>query len=173
MRSAPSIDWARTRAALSSHRAEIAVAAITIVGATIRFATLGDQSLNHDETVTAARVLHPDFFQSMQVVFNGERSPPVYYAGIWVWTQLFGSGTVALRFPSALAGTAVIPLAYLAGRELASRRAGVIAAALVAFNPYLIWYSQEARSYGLLVAFGAVAFWFFARALREPSRKVL
>ena len=31
------------------------------------------------------------------------------------------------------------------------RRAGLIAAALVAVNPYLVWYSQEARSYSLLV----------------------
>src|SRR5205809_87867 len=111
MRSAPSIAWARTREALASHRAELAVAAITIVGAAIRFATLGQQSLNHDEAVTAARVLHPDFLQSMQVVINGERSPPLYYAVIWLWTQVFGSGAVALRFPSAIAGTAVIPLA--------------------------------------------------------------
>jgi mannosyltransferase len=173
MRSAPSIDWARMRTALSSHRAEIAVAAITIVGAAIRFATLGQQSLNHDETVTAARVLHPDFFQSMQVVFNGERSPPLYYALVWLWTRAFGVGAVALRFPSAIAGTAVIPLAYMAARELGSRRAGVIAAALVALNPYLVWYSQEARSYCLLVALGALGFWLFARALRQPSRWVV
>ncbi|HXS46889.1 MAG TPA: glycosyltransferase family 39 protein, partial [Solirubrobacterales bacterium] len=40
------------------------------------------------------------------------------------------------------------------------------AAAIMAVNPMLIWYSQEARSYALLVFFGALALLFFARALR-------
>jgi hypothetical protein len=44
---------------------------------------------------------------------------------------------------------------------------------LVALNPFLIWYSQEARSYALLVFFTTVALLFFARALREPSRRNL
>jgi mannosyltransferase len=128
------------------HGAELTLAAIVALAAIVRFATLGDQSLDHDETVTAARVLHPSFLQSMQVVVNGERSPPLYYALIWVWSRVWGTGAVGLRSLSAILGTLTVIAAYLAGRELASRRAGLIAAALVALNPYLIWYSQEARS---------------------------
>ena len=45
------------------------------------------------------------------------------------------------------------------------RRAGLVLAALIAVNPMLIWYSQEARSYALLVFFGALATFFFVRAL--------
>ena len=33
-----------------------------------------------------------------------------YYALLWVWTQAWGTGAVALRSLSALAGTACIPL---------------------------------------------------------------
>ena len=58
-----------------------------------------------------------------------------------------------------------MPLGYPIGRQLASRRVGLILAALLAFNPMLIWYSQEARSYALLVFFGALSFFFFVRAL--------
>jgi hypothetical protein len=46
-------------------------------------------------------------------------------------------------------------------------------AALVACNPLLIWYSQEARSYALLVLLSAAALMFFARARSAPSRRVL
>ena len=84
----------------------------------------------------------------------------------WGWAKAFGTGEVGLRSLSALFGAATVPVAYLIGRELASRRAGLIAAALVAVNPMLIWYSQEARSYALLVFFGALSLLFFARALR-------
>ncbi len=58
-----------------------------------------------------------------------------------------------------------MPVGYLIGRQLATRRIGLILAALIAVNPMLIWYSQEARSYSLLVFFGAVSFFFFVRAL--------
>ena len=74
-----------------------------------------------------------------------------------------------MRSLSALFGAATVPLAYCIGAELSSRRAGLITAALVAVNPMLIWYSQEARSYALLVFFCAASLLFFARALRTRS----
>ena len=50
-------------------------------------------------------------------------------------------------------------MAYLAARELVYRRPiALLAAAFVALNPYLVWYSQEARSYALMVLFATVAF---------------
>lgn len=149
------------------------LAAVVAVAVIVRFATLGDQSLDHDETVTAARVLHPSFSDSMQVVVNGERSPPLYYTLVWVWSRVWGTGAVDLRSLSAIFGTLTVLASYLAGRELVSRRTGLVAAALVALNPYLIWYSQEARSYGAVVMFGAFGLYFLARHLRRPSGRSL
>ena len=48
-------------------------------------------------------------------------------------------------------------------------RAGLIAAALVAFNPLLIWYSQEARAYSLLVLLTAISLLAFAYVRAAPS----
>jgi mannosyltransferase len=152
------------------HRAAIVLAGITLTAAALRFGTLGDQSLDHDETVTAARVIHDSFFRTIEVVFHGERSPPLYYVLIWLWSRVWGTGAIAVRSLSAVFGTVTVVFAYLAGRELVSRRAGLIAACLVALNPYLIWYSQEARSYGTLVMFGAIGLYFFARSWRRPTR---
>src|SRR5205814_6176194 len=80
---------------------------------------------------------------------------------------------VGLRSLSALAGTLFVPVAYAAGKELASRRVAVVIAALAAFNPLLIWYSQEARSYSLLALFAGMSFWLFARLAREQSDRTL
>src|SRR5436309_654456 len=118
----------RLRALGREHGPALALTAIVAVAAIVRFATLGDQSLDHDETVTAARVLHPSFLQSMQVVVNGERSPPLYYVLIWGWSRLWGTGAVDLRSLSAIFGTLTVVAAYLAGRELVSRRAALIPA---------------------------------------------
>ena len=86
---------------------------------------------------------------------------------------MFGTGELALRSLSALLGIAVVPLLYLSGRELISSRAGLVAAALAAVNPFLIWYSQEAREYMLLVALCAASLWCFARAWRRPTGRAL
>jgi mannosyltransferase len=62
----------------------------------------------------------------------------------------------------------VVPVAYGAGARLISSRAGLIAAALAACNPLLIWYSQEARSYELLVLFSGLSLLTFAGLLERP-----
>ena len=142
------------------------VAGLTALGALLRFATLGLQSYHHDEVVTASRVLQPSFFHSMEVVGYSESAPPLYYALAWVWAQFAGTGEFGLRSLSALAGTATIPVAFLLGAELRGRRTGLLAAALVAVNPMLLWYSQEARAYALLTLLCALSLLFCLRALR-------
>jgi mannosyltransferase len=135
------------------------------LGVAVRFASLGLQSYHHDEVITAARVIPGSFDQMLQKVKVSESNPPLYYVLTWGWAKAFGTGETGLRSLTALFGAATVPVAYFIGRELASRRAGLIAAALVAVNPMLIWYSQEARSYVLLVFFGALSLLFFARVL--------
>jgi mannosyltransferase len=149
------------------------VAGLTLAAALIRLWTLDHQSFDHDEAVTAIRVLQSNLGDTLSVVSRLERSPPLYYLLAWLWSKLFGTGAVGLRSLSVLFGTLTVPAAYLAARELASRRAGVIAALFVALNPYLVWYSQEARSYALFLLFAAWALYFFARALRDPSPRNL
>lgn len=151
-----------------------ALIAITAVAAIVRFATLGVQSYDHDEAVTAARVLHPSLFDTLSVVARGERSPPLYYVLAWLWSRVFGTGEVGLRSLSALVGTVTVPVAYRAAAELVDRRRiALLAAGFVALNPYLVWYSQEARSYALMALFAAAAFLYFARSLNRPSPRSL
>jgi mannosyltransferase len=146
-------------------RALVAVALLTALGAAVRFASLDVQSYHHDEVITALRVLPGSFGDMLHAVKVSESNPPLYYVLGWAWAKEFGTGEVGLRSLSALFGAATVPLGYLIGRQLIGRRAGLILAALIAVNPMLIWYSQEARSYALLVFFGALALFFFVRAL--------
>jgi mannosyltransferase len=147
------------------------VAGLTTVAALLRFGTLGVQSYHHDEVVTASRILGGSFGRAMSAVGSSESAPPLYYALAWFWTQLTGTGEFGLRSLSALAGVATVPVAFLIGVELRGRRAGLMAAALVAVNPMLLWYSQEARAYALLALFSAVALLFCIRAVRNGRRR--
>jgi mannosyltransferase len=145
------------------------LASLIALGAAMRFASLGLQSFHHDEVITVARVIPGSFTHMLEEVKVSESNPPLYYVLAWAWAKAFGTGEFGIRSLSALFGLATIPIAYLIGAELSNRRAGLTAAALVAVNPMLIWYSQEARSYAVLVFFCAVSLLFFARSLRTRS----
>jgi mannosyltransferase len=158
-------------AARSRSRVFWIVAGLTALAAVLRFATLGLQAYHHDEIVTASRVLRGSFIHAMDAVGFSESAPPLYYALAWFWTQATGTGEFGLRSLSAVAGVATVPVAYLLGRELRGRRAGLMAAALVAVNPMLLWYSQEARSYALLVLLCTVSLLYCVRARRSGARR--
>jgi mannosyltransferase len=143
--------------------------AITLLAAALRLSTLGLQSFWYDEAFTPVHVLHASLWATLRSVVHTENTPPLWYLVAWLDARMLGTGAVALRLPSALAGIATVPVAWAIGRELAGRRAAILCASIVAFNPLFVWYSQEARAYALFVLASAVAMLCFLRALRDPS----
>jgi uncharacterized membrane protein len=148
------------------------IAGVTVLAAVLRFATLTSQSYWFDEA-QAAHEMQLSFGSLMHTIGAQETSPPLYFALAWLWAKVFGTGEAGLRSLSALAGVAVIPLCYLSGRELVSRRAGAVAGLLAALSPFMIDYSQEAREYMLLAALSGASLLFFARSWRAPSTRNL
>ncbi len=164
--------------------------ALTLLAAVLRFATLGEQSFWYDEAFTPVHVLHSGIGATWRAYVHSENTPPLWYALAWIDFRIFGDGALALRFPSALAGVATVPIAWALTLELvgrpneaqpptarqaaqhspAARRAAFLAAAIVAVDPLFVWYSQEARAYALFVLFAALAMLCFARLLNEPTR---
>jgi mannosyltransferase len=157
---------------VGGHRALLAV---VLLGALLRLWGLGRQSLWYDEWLTTEATAGGlgDLFRH---VADREGIPPPYFLAMWAWVRSFGDGEVALRSVSALAGIATIPLAYAVVRELLPQRGhppAVVAALLVAVNPMLVWYSQEARPYSLLAALGAASLLAWARLWRRGRRSDL
>jgi 4-amino-4-deoxy-L-arabinose transferase-like glycosyltransferase len=148
------------------------VGGLVLLAAVIRFVDISGQSYWTDEALTAYEARLP-FGAMLNTVSHVETTPPLYFVAIWVWAKIFGTGEAALRSFSALAGISIVPIAYLSAKELVSRRAGLAAAALATLNPFLIWYSQEARAYILLAALTGASFLFFIRARRQPSPRNL
>jgi mannosyltransferase len=148
------------------------LAGIVVLAAALRFATLDVQSYWFDEATTV-HLLRMGLGDMLAAIPDSESTPPLYYVVAWLWTQLFGTGEVGLRSLSALAGTATIPVVYAIGRAAISSRAGLVAAGLAAANPLLIWYSQEARAYALLVLLASLTLVVLPRALERPSGRNL
>ncbi|MCB8928710.1 MAG: hypothetical protein H6652_24160 [Ardenticatenaceae bacterium] len=102
--------------------------------------------------------------RSISLIIEGTASdihPPLYYLLLNQWRKLVGDSEFGLRSLSLFAGLLVVPLTFVLAKNLnakARRRRGkskdwllgLMAAALVAINPGMVYYSQEARMYALL-----------------------
>ncbi len=159
------------RRALADHTM-LAVAGLTALAAALRFYRLGHQGFWFDEGNTALLV-HFSPGKMFGLIPQSESTPPLYYMVAWVWARIFGFGEAGLRSLSALAGVLVVPIAYGIGAKFCTRRVGVVLAALTACSPLLIWYSQEARSYELLVLLTALSLLAFAYARANPRPALL
>ena len=149
-----------------------AVLALTAGAAVLRFYRLGHQGFWFDEANTA-QLVHFSVGKMLGQIPHSESTPPLYYCVAWVWARVFGYGEAGLRSLSAVAGVLTVPVAFGAGAKLVSKRTGLIVAALCACNPFLIWYSQEARSYSLLVLFSALTLFSFAYVLERPTPRTV
>jgi uncharacterized membrane protein len=149
------------------------LAALLVIAAAARLPTLSLQSLWYDEAYTPVHVLHSSLAATLNALVAHENTPPLWYIVVWALTRVLGTGVVALRLLSALAGVALVAVGWAIGSEAGNRRTAVILAAILALNPLFVWYSQEARAYELYALTAALSLLCFLRAYRAPTRMAL
>ncbi len=98
---------------------------------------------------------------------------PFYYFILHFWIKLFGNHDIALRLFSVFLGVLNIPVIYLAGKDLDSKKTGLIAALFIAINSFLIYYSQEVRFYALATLFSSLSILFVIKITKFPQNKFL
>jgi hypothetical protein len=144
-----------------------------LLAAGLRFFRIGHQSYWNDEGNTLA--LTTSTWLEVVRAAAADIHPPGYYLVVKAWRLLTGESEFALRGFSALAGVALVALLYRLGREYFDERAALAAALLGAVNPFLIYYSQEARMYELLATLSAGSFWLFLlwlKSSRPPAAPI-
>ena len=87
-----------------------------------------------------------------------------------LWLHL-GQSEAWVRLPAAVFGIASIPVIYLVARKLVGVGAALASAAILAFSPTHVYYSQEARSYTMTILLVMVSSWFFVRAVEENRER--
>ncbi|MBK5116980.1 MAG: glycosyltransferase family 39 protein [Thermoleophilia bacterium] len=136
----------------------IALAALVAVGGVIRFIVAG-QDLFADELATYWIVKANSLPDAVEAVgTTAEISPPLGFILTWLTTPISSRLDINLapeliRLPALIAGIASIPLVYAIGTRTVGRGAGLLAAALTTLSPFMIFYSAEARGYGVMMAF--------------------
>jgi len=141
---------------------------ILLVSLILRLITL-NQSLWLDESINVLAGKSLSFWQFVSSYPIGDFHPPLYFGILWIWERLFGYSEISVRFPSVILGVASVYLTYLLGKELFSKKVGLVSAWLTALGPILVFYSQEARMYSLSVFAAVLSFYFFTKLLKDKK----
>jgi len=144
------------------------LALIVGLAAVLRFHSLAAKSFWFDEGVSVA-IARLDWYNFARILWRREANMSLYYLLLRSWLH-FGGSEFFIRALSVLLGVASLPAIYVLGRRLFDSRVGLIAAALLAVNTYHVQYSQDARSYSLMVLLCLLSSWYFLKCLGEPSR---
>ncbi|HUZ76334.1 MAG TPA: glycosyltransferase family 39 protein [Chloroflexota bacterium] len=103
----------------------------------------------------------------LQQSFTVEPNPPLYFLLLHFWRLPAGSTEYAIRFLSLIPSVLAVPAMFLLGRQLWCERLGLVAAALAAVSPFLVWLAQEARMYTWEALWLTLGAWFLLRGLRS------
>ena len=96
---------------------------------------------------------------------------PCYFWFIWIWTRVFGHSELALRLPSLLAGVTLIAMVFwVLSRWTTCSWSPALCALLVALDPHMVFFSQEARPYALVQLIGLLQLLCFIRLSEGPSK---
>jgi mannosyltransferase len=140
---------------------------ITVLAGALRLLYLDSQGLTLDEssTVLICRQSTADF---LHTIWYSEFNMVLYYMLLRAFIN-FGYSEWIIRLLGVLLSTATVPVVFMLGARLFSRRVGLIAALLLAVHPYHMMLAQRARSYPLLILLVSLASLCFLRAVQQPS----
>ncbi len=142
---------AASRPGLQAWLPTIVVTLLTLGGGALRVA-VAHQSIFADELSTYWIVSAHSFRGVLDVVHsNAEITPPLYFVASWI-TGHDSNSPELLRLPSLVAGIATIPLVYALGLRTVGRATALVATAITTLAPFMIYYSAEARGYGVMMA---------------------
>jgi mannosyltransferase len=145
------------------------LAVIVAAGTALRIHLLGLRSYWVDEAISVNLARLP-FRAFLWNLWNYEGNMAFYYFLLRGWVH-FGPSEAAVRALSVIFGLLTIVVLYALATHLFDSRVGMISAMLLALHSFHIRYSQEARSYSLLVLLLVLSTYAFVLAVESPRNK--
>lgn len=124
---------------------------IIVIACLLRLPDLGRQSLWIDEMC-----VYNDSLSTLARIFRTVHPVTFLLARL---SMTLGHSEFFLRLPSALAGILSIPFIFLLARRIFGIQTAYVAAVLLAFSPYHIYYSQDANYYSEMMFFSLLTYY--------------
>ena len=131
-------------------------ALILVLAALTRLTSLEPRVMSHDES------LHTYYSYQYEQGRGYEHTPlmhgPLQFHLVGLSYFLFGDSDASAHLPAALAGVAAIALVWVFRRWL-GRTGMLLAAAMLLFSPYILYYSRYVRNESFVVLEALLMFW--------------
>jgi mannosyltransferase len=122
-----------------------------------------------DEGISIGIASHP--LSAIPTVLTHDGSPPLYYLLLNVWMGVFGSSPTATHALSLTFFALAVPAAVWAAWRPFGPMAGLLAGALVALDPFTVYYADDTRMYTLVLLLAVLATGSFVRAFVLRRRR--
>ncbi len=101
---------------------------------------------------------------------------PLYFILLHLWIKfwgLFGLGEndTTMRLLGFIPSFLIVPISFYIGKNLFNKAAGYFAALMLAFSPFLIYYTTELRFYGMMCFFALLSSFLFVKYLQNKDKK--
>ncbi len=146
-------------------RTACAVVGLTAIAAVLRAIRL-DGGLWVDEIVTLVEFARPPLGEIL-TSFPHNNNHPLYSLLAHPFIVLFGEHPWSLRLPAYLFGVGAVPMLYLLGTVLTTKREALWSSAFLAVSYHHVWFSQNARGYTALVFLTMLATLLLIRGLEH------
>lgn len=154
---------------MKNSKALLLLTLFTISGVLLRLYLAVTTDIWFDEAFSGLAVSQ-DWAYLWQTLQQDGLHPPLMYVLQKLSVDLLGNSIVALRLPSLISGALLIVIVYaLVKKAVKDVKPALISAGLVAFSPFMVLYSLEARPYMLLALLGVSWSYFIYRQIHEKK----
>jgi uncharacterized membrane protein len=143
--------------------------AVVLLAAALRIYRLDWQSVWFDEVFSLIVAAPSQRFEEFWGWVRTDVHPPLYYLLLRIWSGILGQSEAATRSLSAIFGVLTVAAAGIVFRPALSPVGRVSLMLLFAVSPAAIRYSQEVRSYALLIFLATLLTGLCTHHLRASS----
>lgn len=140
---------------------------IIVLASSLRLVGITHESLWQDELNTLQRTR-----LGIKYSFNVDIHPPLYYVMINFWSLFFGFSDFSLRFPSVIFGVLSVIVTFMLARELFNQKIALLSSYLVAISEFVIFYSNEAKQYTMLLFLATLSTYYFVKFLKSKRTNI-
>ncbi len=110
-----------------------------------------------------------DYYEAM--IRSDIGNSPFYYFLLHYWLELFGLSDFSARFFSLIFSVLIIGSTFLFAKKYFGDTVALTSAAIVAFEPFFIAYSHQARNYSMTFCLTLLATYFFLQIIENGVSK--
>jgi uncharacterized membrane protein len=157
---------------LKNFKIDFILISILLIAIFLRFYKLDFQGAWLDELHTLKEGDPNLTFKELhEVIMWREGIPHFYFILIQFFGTLFTHTLFSIRLLSAICGVLAVFSIFLLGKEMKGKNFGYVAAIFLSLQPFHIEYSQEGRSYSLMILFIILSFYRLILFLKQVNLK--